>query len=258
MNVVYHGSSRIGLKVIEPHKSTHGTYVYATPNKFLALHFSKRCGDDLTYEIGRVNKTEPFDLVENVPGAFKKMYANSSSIYTLSADTFKDIHTGFEEVVSLDAVKVLSEEHYDDLYSAIKKAEEDCLVRIYLYPNKPSYFKQDGTHILDKLRYYKKTSMKEFNKIHFDRLVCLHPELLDEINKLAKEFNLDCFYTPEDLIYLFKQRIESQLNNLDNEQFIDCSYISICFSYPFLKNDIDKLYYDYLERYHKLIGDQRV
>ena len=74
---------------ITPHptsnKSTHGTYVYATPEKVLALHFSKRCGDDLVYDIGHfsVEKDGPWELIENVPGAFDKMYSNSSSIYTL-------------------------------------------------------------------------------------------------------------------------------------------------------------------------------
>ena len=52
MEIVYHGSKESGLKRLEPRKSTHGTYVYATPEKVLALHFSKRCGDDLVYDIG--------------------------------------------------------------------------------------------------------------------------------------------------------------------------------------------------------------
>jgi len=58
MGVVYHGSKERGLKRIEPRKSTHGVYVYATDDKFLALHFSKRCGDDLTYDIGHFDNDE--------------------------------------------------------------------------------------------------------------------------------------------------------------------------------------------------------
>lgn len=55
-NIVYHGSSTSDLKVLEPHKSTHGTYVYATSFKEIAVLFAKKYGWDLTYGIGRNNK----------------------------------------------------------------------------------------------------------------------------------------------------------------------------------------------------------
>lgn len=44
MGVVYHGSKEHGLTKLEPRKSTYGKYVYATPEKVLAVHFSGRCG----------------------------------------------------------------------------------------------------------------------------------------------------------------------------------------------------------------------
>lgn len=98
MKFVYHGSKEHGIKRLEPRKSTHGVYVYATPEKALTLVFSGRCGDDLTYDIGHfdTDKNGPWELVENIPGAFEKMFSNSSSIYLLSGETFKDINTGFE------------------------------------------------------------------------------------------------------------------------------------------------------------------
>lgn len=37
------------------------------------------------------------------------MFSNSSSIYTLDDSTFKDIHTGFAEVVSEVGVDISSE-----------------------------------------------------------------------------------------------------------------------------------------------------
>ena len=43
MGIVYHGSKEHGIKRLEPRKSTHGVYVYATPEKVLALNFSGRC-----------------------------------------------------------------------------------------------------------------------------------------------------------------------------------------------------------------------
>ena len=78
MKVVYHGSKEHGIKRLEPRKSTHGTYVYAIPDKALAIHFSGRCGDDLTYSLGHYSNDEngPWQLIENIPGAFEKMYSN--------------------------------------------------------------------------------------------------------------------------------------------------------------------------------------
>ena len=102
MGMVYHGSKEHGLKRLEPRKSTHGVYVYATPEKVLALHFSGRCGDDLTYEIGHFgsDKNGPWELVENVPRAFEKMYStphhltanvNPEIIFSISLQRFQNL-----------------------------------------------------------------------------------------------------------------------------------------------------------------------
>ena len=247
MGIVYHGSKEKGLKRLEPRKSTHGVYVYATPYKVLALHFSGRSGDDLTYDLGHfsTNKSGPWELVENIPGAFEKMYSNSSSIYSFSDETFKDIHTGFEEVVSEVGVDVVNEEYCENVYEGLLNAEREGLVKIYRYPNKPDGFKQDGSDILDKWRRYKYKMSKVFSKNEFDRLVYLHPNLLPKMNELAKEFNYDYHYEPNDLIDIFKERISRQLYDLNHEQYIDSSYISICSAFPDLKSRLDVLYDGY-------------
>lgn len=247
MGVVYHGSKERGLKRIEPRKSTHGVYVYATDDKFLALHFSKRCGDDLTYDIGHFDNDEngPWELVENVPGAFEKMYANSSSIYTLSDETFKDIHTGFEEVVSSVGVDVIEEKYCENVYEGILAAEKEGLVKIYRYPNKPKSLKKDGSDILDKWRYYKNNLKMEFGKDDFDRLVYFYPSLINKINELIKEFNLDFSYEPKDLVDIFANRIQRQLRDLEHEQYIDCAYIGIVRAFPELKEQLDSLMENY-------------
>ena len=247
MGIVYHGSKEHGIKRLEPRKSTHGVYVYATPEKVLALIFSGRCGDDLTYDIGHFNtdKKGPWELVENIPGAFEKMFSNSSSIYSFSDKIFKDIHTGFEEVVSEVGVDVVNEEYCENVYEGLLNAEREGLVRIYRYPNKPEGFKQDGSDILDKWRRYKYKMNKEFTKNEFDRLVYLHPNLLPKINELAQEFNYDYHYESKDLIEIFNNRIQRQLYDQEHEQYVDCSYISICSVFPDLKPQIDVLYNDY-------------
>ena len=66
------------------------------------------------------------------------MFSNSSSIYSFSDETFKDIHTGFEEVVSEVGVDVVNEEYCENVYEGLLAAEREGLVRIYIYPNKPA------------------------------------------------------------------------------------------------------------------------
>ncbi len=53
------------------------------------------------------------------------MFNNSFSIYTVDATTFKEINTGFDEVVSDVAVPVLKEEKYPSVYEALKKLEKE-------------------------------------------------------------------------------------------------------------------------------------
>jgi hypothetical protein len=247
MGIIYHGSKYHGIKRLEPKTSTHGDYVYGTNDKTLALTFGSRCGDDLTYEIGHFDedKNGPWELVELIPLAFDKMFSNSSSIYSISDETFKDINTGFNELVSEVGVDVISEEYIDNLYDEIIKAEQEGLIKIYRYPNRPLNFSQDDTLILDKWRYYKETFNKEFNKHEFDRLVFLHPNLLDKINELAKEFNYDYHYDPNDLVSIFDLGIQTQLHSPEHEVYVDSAYISICNTYPELKDKIDSLYEEY-------------
>ena len=64
MGELYHGSSQKGITRLEPHKSTHGNFVYATPYKELAIIFSARCGDDCTYALYRNGENEPWIIVE--------------------------------------------------------------------------------------------------------------------------------------------------------------------------------------------------
>lgn len=249
MGILYHGSKVHNMKVIEPRESTHGNYVYATPVKALAIHFSKRCGDDLTYDIGHYTSKEgPWELVEKIPGAFEKMYSNDSSLYTISDDTFKDINTGFEEVVSEEPVDVISEEYYESVFDAIVKLEKEGLIKIYRYPNKPEGRPKDNSDIIDKWRFYKEKLGRTHDKYKFDRLFGLHPELMDKINELVLEFGLDFQYKEEDLIDILKRRVELQLHDLNHEQYIECSVTYISEVFPDLADEVAKIYENYKSR----------
>ena len=119
MGISYHGSNIKGLKRIEPHQSTHGNYVYATKLKELAYIFSGKAGDDCTYTLFRNSDSEPWQLVERVPDAFNVMYSGSAAIYTVSDTTFKDINTGFSELVSQTGVNINIEEDVNNIYDKI-------------------------------------------------------------------------------------------------------------------------------------------
>lgn len=251
MGIVYHGSKEQGLTRLEPRKSTHGTYVYATPEKALAVHFSARCGDDLVYDIGHfgTDKNSPWQLVELVPGAFEKMYSNSSSVYTLDDKEFKDINTGFCEVVSEEAVDIINEEYYENVFDAILKLEKEGLIKIYRYPNKPLGI--ENKDLLNKWRRYKNKLNMYFGKDDFERMIYLHPELLNETNDLIKEFGEEYQFTERDLINIFEKRIQRQIESPDYEQYIDCAYESIIKTFANIKEEMSNLYCQYQEALNK-------
>lgn len=245
MDVVYHGSSTQNLKRLEPRESTHGKYLYAAKDRAIALIYGKRCGDDLTYYLGRDKETDSWTLVERLPGAFNKMFSNNLSIYTLPDDTFIKNDTGFSaEVLSDVGVDVISEEKIDNLYKILEKEES---IKIYRYPNKPEYIPKDDSDIIDKWRMYKNKLNRSFSKNDFDRLICLYPNLLEQANDLAKEFDLDFHYEPEDLIGLFERGTKRQLENPDYELYIDSVYQRIEEFYPNIGMQIEPIYEKYKE-----------
>lgn len=245
MEYVYHGSSTSNLKKIEPRPSTHGTYVYATPYKELAIHFCKRCGDDLTYDIGHFSNDKVWELVEKIPGALEKMYNTKASVYTLSSENFKDIHTGFEEVVSRESVDVIEEQVIDNLYQEILNLSEEGIIKIYRYPNKPNRMQSDNSDIIEKWKYYKNELNKNFTKRDFDRLVFLHPYLLNKVNEVIGYFGIDYSYKVEDLITIFQERVKIQLHDITHEQYIECAFKLICDTYPEISDNINNIFDDY-------------
>lgn len=230
MGYVYHGSATSNLNKIIPHTSTHGNFVYATPRKELAIIFAKRAGDDMTFSLFRNSKEEPYNLVERIPYAFEAMFSNKASIYTLDDSTFIDINTGFTEVVSETEVDVIKEEKIDNLYKKIKELETNGVIKIYYYPNKPNSIPLDNSDLIDKE--IKIAKMMNF-KPNFERLLFLHPQLLDKVNEKIIANNIDCItYKKEDLVTIFNKYLLRQLANPDSEYFLKSSYKSIYNAYP--------------------------
>ena len=234
MAIIYHGSSTRGLTRLEPHKSTHGNYLYATKYKELAIIFSSRCVDDCTYALYRNNNDEPWTLVERIPEAFNTMFSNNASIYTLDDSTFKDINTGFSELVSNVGVNVVSEEYIENVYIKIKELEQNGLVKLYTYPNKPREIPNDNSDLIDKEIRQNKRENKSITRNSFERLILLHPNLMKKINKKIIELNLEPF-NKNDLINLFEEAILKQAIYPNYEQYLNSIVISISKTYPELK-----------------------
>ena len=237
MGVLYHGSSVSGLKKLEPRKSTHGTYVYATKYEELAVLFSGRCGDDLTYTLYRDNQDGPWKLVERVPNAFEKMYSNESSLYTIPDTTFEDIHTGFSELVSKSEVETLSETHISKVYDKVNELANLGKIELYRYPNRPNVISNDDNDLIMKEIKQHERSHKKLTKLSFKRLLLLHPNLLESINKQLSLID-EKPYDTNDIVNIFDEYLVRQLLEPSHEQFLESSYLMISKYFPSLEATI--------------------
>lgn len=237
MGELYHGSSKTGIQRLDPHKSTHGTYVYATPDRELAVIFSARCGDDCTYALYRRSKQEPWQMVERIPEAFSTMFDNSASIYTLDDATFKDIHTGFSEVVSETSVFTKKEEFLPNVYEEIKKMAQEGKIQLYTYPNKPKEIPQDNSDLIDKQIRQEQREHHPVTKKSFERIIFLHPNLIEKVNQKMKELGIqEKPYQKEDLISLYEKAVLRQAIYPEKEQYLRSSYLSTLEIYPELSS----------------------
>ena len=236
MSYVYHGSHTSGLKKLIPHKSTHGNYVYATEDKTLPVIFSGVAGDDLVYSLFRENKGS-WQLVERVPECFSIIYNTSASVYTLESDSFKDIHTGFTEVVSETAVDVVQEEKIPNVYQELERLEKEGLIQIYHYPKRPESIPKDDLDLLERTIEYTKMNNGSVNKLTFERLLYLHPNLLKKVNETLSDMG-ELTYQKEELIDIFEKFIFKQMINPEEEFFLKSSMLQISKTYPDLTNDL--------------------
>lgn len=236
MSYVYHGSHTSGLKKLIPHKSTHGNYVYATEDKTLPVIFSGVAGDDLVYSLFRENKGS-WQLVERVPECFSIIYNTSASVYTLESDSFKDIHTGFAEVVSETAVDVVQEEKIPNVYQELERLEKEGLIQIYHYPKRPESIPKDDLDLLERTIEYTKMNNGSVNKLTFERLLYLHPNLLKKVNETLSDMG-ELTYQKEELIDIFEKFIFKQMINPEEEFFLKSSMLQISKTYPDLTNDL--------------------
>ena len=165
------------------------------------------------------------------------MFNNSFSIYTVDATTFKEINTGFDEVVSDVAVPVLKEEKYPNVYEALKKLEQEGKIRLISYDKENELTKSDEMKMLENFVAFQKRNGKIFSKYDFEDMVFLHPNLLGHINEILLEENINNqIIKKDDLITILQKKLCLMSTSLKNEPFLNNGIKVILETYPELEN----------------------
>lgn len=233
MGELYHGSNNKNLTVLEPHKSTHGTFVYATKYKELATVFARKCGDDLTFSLYRQSDKEPWQIVERFEGAFDIMFENEATIYTVDDKDFKDIHTGFAELVADTNVKIQKKEEISNVYEALQNFEKTGQVKLYTYPNRPKDIPLNDSDLILKTVSMAKRRKDPITKDTFARLLYIHPHLLDSANKVLAEETNNCEkITPIDLVSNFDYFIMEKMAFNEKEEYFSHTTKALVQKFP--------------------------
>lgn len=180
MKYVYHGSSIPNLKIIRTNESTHmKKWVYACESKVISTIFLSPLGNDLYYSLSGDGINYPVELVERKAGMFKEIFNCSGYIYKLDASNFKRGQTGWSaEVVSEKDEEVLEVEYIENVYEELIKLNEEGLIKLYLYPERPGKIPLDNSDLIPKVIKWKN------NGFDVNRFYELYPELMDKFNSM--------------------------------------------------------------------------
>lgn len=183
MNYVYHGSSIPNLKIIKPNESTHlKKWVYACASKAISIIFLSPLGNDLYYSLSGDGINYPVELVERKKGMFKKIFDCSGYIYKLDATNFKSGQTSWTaELVSDKEEKVIETICIENAYKELIKLNEEGLIKIYLYPERPNRIPNDNSDLIYKVIKWQK------NGFDINKFYKLYPELKDKFLQISSE-----------------------------------------------------------------------
>ena len=166
-----------------PNKSTHGkSWVYATKDKIMSAVFLGTEGGDYTVQVGRDPEGKVF-LTERFEGAFELRYSVSGSIYTLSSEGFlEDLTSWNEEVVNPSPVKIISEEHVNDVSKYLKESEVKGDIIISYFPERYRV-PIDDSDLVEKAISW----VGQFGEREFEHLEKYHPELIVRVKAGLKK-----------------------------------------------------------------------
>ena len=180
MEYVYHGSPLKDLRIIKGNISTHNKrLVYATASKAVATIFLSKKGNDLYYNLSGDGINYQIELVERKKGMFKEICNCDGYIYKLDAYNFNSELTSWSaEVVSFCDEKVISCEYIENVYDELIKLDNEGLIKLFLYPNRPNVIPLDNSDLIKKvIRWYK-------NGYDLTNFYKLYPELKEKVVEL--------------------------------------------------------------------------
>lgn len=150
--MLYHVSPKTGLKLLQPHVSTHKkAYVYAIENMVTGMLFGTK-QDDFDFIISTDDEGSPI-IYECYPNAFQSIYKGKScSVYQVNDEGFQRGITSWEsEFVCENEVEVINEILIKDLYQRLLEEEQHSNLIIHRYEYCNEYRKKISSHIVDRL-----------------------------------------------------------------------------------------------------------
>lgn len=100
-------------------------------------------------------------------------------IYELNSDNFVSSKTGWiAEVVSEKEECIISSYYIENVYDELVSLDKQGLIKLYLYPNRPSNVPLDNSDLIKKVvKWYKAGH-------NIDKFYELYPELKEEVIKI--------------------------------------------------------------------------
>lgn len=113
---------------------------------------------------------------------FKKIFDCSGYIYKLDATNFKSGQTSWTaELVSDKEEKVIETIYIENVYKELIKLNEEGLIKIYLYPERPNRIPNDNSDLINKVIKWQK------NGFDINKFYKLYPELKDKFLQISSE-----------------------------------------------------------------------
>ena len=113
---------------------------------------------------------------------FKKIFDCSGYIYKLDATNFKSGQTGWSaELVSDKEEKVIETIYIESVYKELIKLNEEGLIKLYLYPERPDRIPYDNSDLISKVIRWQK------NGFDINKFYKLYPELKDKFLQISSE-----------------------------------------------------------------------
>lgn len=234
----YHCSANGEIEEFEPKISSHGkAYVYATPNKSLALVFGVKGHNDFWIHPLYNHENNTCTFIEMSPNALAKYYRNKRAyLYTVKRDEFTET-TGWKgEICSPNPVKPLKVEYIEDLEQAILEEQKQGSLTVVPFEQRNNQGKNmDEFFAKRDIIYLLKRNDEEYSQRHIQYMKSLENKEIFSFFKKELDFYLESFcsnkevFLPENITPIPSEFVEKWRNNTD-EKTIDSVLSSIMYA----------------------------